>query len=321
MVALPKRVQADFLPELMSEVGEAAERGSIHLDMRAVEAIEGHAGPVLASLLLSTLGQVRAEVHPPASSELLARTGIAFALANRSAATRVQGEDAAERWPAWGESWVPGNRATVDALFGPKEAGESADVPNLIGDRYAAFVNPHLSRPSGEQHEVVNLIHPWLRQLLPRKAVKGELLDDLGTIVTELVENVRQHASRTADAQPTNSVVHVWLTRGTGDRVYVSVLDDGPGLVTTARDKVIDGQLMHVDELLRGVLLGSVAKHNPARGLGLPDVSKLVDTHGAALWLSTADRFVSLEADELGIQAMPFEVGGTVVTLRFALGS
>ena len=321
MITLPSRVQLDTLPSLIPELEDAASCDELVLDLRDVEAVEGHAGPVLAVLLLSGFGDVDAEIFPPRSDELLARTGIAFALANRPGKTSVLGEDASMKWPAWRQSWVPGSRATVDALFRPEAVGESADAPNLIGRRYAAFVNPHLARPSGEHHEVVNLLHPWLRELLPRSQRTGGLLDDFGSIVTELVENVRQHAPRTASGRPARSLVQVWWTHGAEDRLYVSVLDTGPGILATARGKVVDGHRLKADELLHGLLVGKVARRDPTRGFGLPDVWKMADTRGAGLWLSTADRVLSCEGGEPHVRPVSTQVDGTVVTLRFTLGT
>jgi anti-sigma regulatory factor (Ser/Thr protein kinase) len=321
MIKLGQRVhEAGFLV-LLRELAAGGDKGVIELDMRQVKTFAGHVGPAFSSVLLTTLGQADAVVYPPAEDELLARTGIAFALVNRPGRTLVAGKDPAALWPDWRESWVPGSRATVEALFTPEAVGESADEPNVIGTGYAAFVNPHLSRPRTSQHEVVNLLHPWLRTLTGIKSLPDPLLEALGVIVTELLENVRQHASRTDAGDPSKSLLHVWRTRGEEDRVYVSVLDDGPGIITTARSKIVGGDMMAPADLLRDLLIGKAPRRNPARGLGLPDVWKHADSHRAGLWITTGDMALSCEGDgEPAVQTVPTGVRGTVVTLRFPVG-
>lgn len=309
----------------------------VELDFGSIRSVSRSAVPLLSNALLrGAVGRAPLRLRGLSNTDFLVRSGVAFALANREG--EVIGVDSqALHLPDWRRSWSPGSRAVRRSLhgavgekqielFAPHEVGESADEPSLFGRYYASFINPHLAGAAGEKPRVTQVVRPWLHRVLPRYLydehdARGDdsLIAAVGTLVDELVDNVREH---TASERRARSLMQVAITRGKPDRLYLTVQDTGPGLLNTVREKLTGSSL----DLPRGVLLerllkGDLPRWGRARGFGLPRVAAVMHARAGTMYI--ASDAVRLEArcgaaPEVRDDAP--EVPGTAITLMLPLG-
>lgn len=310
---LTQRTATQFIDHA-ARTWEQARENTIEVDWRRLRRVEEPAGLIIAAGLLGKLAYAPLRVRLDLDRtrlRRLERCGIAFGLANRHGATEIVGASRADlNFEEWQRSWRP-----ISKLISPEAFGESAVEPELTSTRHAAFVNAHLAGENEGRTEVRNRLRPWLRKLLFRDAefadadLRAVFLRDVGQLVDELVRNVAHHAPLDVYGAPTVSLVRVALT---DDRAHVSVQDNGRGIITTVREKIVS----RLDDasLLQGVVEGSVAVGGRARGMGLPDVWELTANYRGTLSIVTGNVGLSShDGGRLRVAASPVDAGGTIV--------
>lgn len=314
-----------YLEGLMAQA-TAGPSVPLRLNLRPLAAMSYADATLVANGLIGSLGHVALEVDPVPREELahLARSGVCFALANRTGPTRVSSVEVMQL-DAWRESWSPGAAQPLRELFSAEELSETQYVPRLFSPYHAAFVQPHLAAAVGGGSEVTRVLRPWLLRIIPGKKLRldPEFVADIGTLVEELVENVREHARRQPDGKPTCSLIDVSVTRGGhGNRINVSVQDTGPGIVATARTKLsAPAAGLSAPELVAALLKGEAGSWHRARGLGLPRVWDAVRERVGAR-ISVATGVVRLDGSgktSLHAEASSFDLAGTVVYATFKI--
>ncbi len=301
-----------------------AQQATVELDLQRMR-IERPAASILSAALLSTLGRVPLVVRlPPDDTGLrdASLSTLAFAFANRAGKTSVEGLDLAP----WRRSWSPGTRDRIGLLFSPGSMGESADEPSIFGRLHAAFVNPHRAAPTAGPTTVTQVVRPWLTHVLPSYVSNARdsrgnpgFVADVGHLIDELLENVREHACTPAPGASTRSLVQALITRGAQDRLHVIVLDTGPGIGATARLKLGDAPKSDA-QLVRALFQGELAGWHRSRGQGLPRVwSKVQAWRGASLQLATNGVRATGSAGVLNVGDRGFSMTGTVLAATFPL--
>jgi hypothetical protein len=342
--AAPKRLNATNIEAVLS--GLASHSGALQLDLRELETMERSAASMLGNALLGTLGSRPIELRvSDDKADWMTASGLAFALANRTGMTQVNGRPAAWLQDSdWARDWLPGNEAPLEALyqesapelFDPELVGETALRPDLFGPGFAAFVNPHLTRPSIQRHPVTTVIWPWLDRLVPQEQItltardrRGNWIADVGRFVDETVSNVCEHA-RGETRSRLFSMVQVFATRGgsrSSNRLHLSVQDTGVGIAKTARRKLAPRLAASItdDQLLGKLLEGTLAPWGRGRGQGLPRVVEICRRHNGTLRVATKTTRATLGLGQgdtaIRTGAAPFRIDGTVVTLSLPVPS
>jgi len=310
----------------------------MQLDLSALSGVERAAGSVLACALLGSLGGKPLHVNASKDAHLdwLTASGLAFAVANRTGRTDVQGADPAVL-AAWREAWAPGigmsDSAADGMLFAPEMIGETAIQPDIAGGGFAAFINPHLERRRRGPHPVATVLWPWLNRLVPQPRLRAtetsrrdRLITDVGQVVDELVSNVGDHATA---GQPIHSLVQLSVTRGGGqrstNRLHITVSDTGVGIPTTARQRLsaVQRSTLADDQLLFKLLDGSLEPWGRGRGQGLPRVTAVTRRYHGRLQVATKHVRAALsegaEPIDLSTHTSGFRLDGTVITVTLPL--
>lgn len=319
-------------------LGELEQASHMQLDLTTLSGVERAAGSVLACALLGSLGDKPLQVSASKDAHLdwLTASGLAFAVANRSGHTGVEGADPGAL-AQWRQDWTPGIGVpysnTDGMLFAPEMIGETAIQPDIAGDGFAAFINPHLERRRRGPHPVATVLWPWLNRLVPQPRLRAadtsprnRLIADIGHVVDELVTNVGDHASA---GRPIHSLVQLSVTRGGGqrstNRLHVTVSDTGVGIPATARTRLDAAQcsMLTDDQLLFKLLAGSLGPWGRGRGQGLPSVTSVTRRHRGRLQVATKHARATLSESrgnsDLGTQKSEFRLDGTVVTVTLPL--
>lgn len=255
-------------------------------------------------------------VLPTNSREMLAivRAGIPFALAQRPGYTLVVDEFSSDSEPSlashvserlgeWAGRWRPNDwtfrRRVMDQQFDPTEAEASLEP---VQDRLITFTNPHvISRSRINQELVSNLVGPWLQRLVADTS-KIELADSyaesvpLSEVAThmrlldELLFNLSDYAfDKFEDAISYVQLFAASSIDDVGDRVHITVLDNGAGLLTTLNEKIDESLRGCSDAELFASLLQGAVRHHRGRGKGLADVvATLGPLHGSAMFVCSA---------------------------------
>jgi hypothetical protein len=305
-----------------------ASNRTVVLDLQRIRSVERPAASILSAALLSAWGEAPLVVCLPHEDEQLRKAALstlAFAFANRRGDTQGVGN-----LSAWKRSWSPGTRNQV-RLFSPAQIGESEsdDEPSIFGRHHAAFINPHRAAPSPGPTSVTQVVRPWLTHVLPSYIsaprdlrAHPQFIQDVGRLIDETLENVREHASGQTSGASTRSLIQVDITRGgegSYDRLHVIVLDTGPGIAATARPKLENVRLSDA-ELVKALLIGDFAGWHRARGAGLPKVWKAVSAwRGAALQIASNTVRVTGTGSNLKTREDGFHVHGTVIAAMFPL--
>lgn len=325
----------------VEELLEALSREDIlHLDLARVGTIERGAGALLSNALLGSLGSRALQISVgDLQSDWITSSGLAFALTNRSGETLVRGRRGPGAAPQWGQQWRPGYAAPRRAmmaleagrLFAPEHLGETGTPPDLFGATFAAFVDPHLTRPTLERHPLTTLLWPWLDRLVPRAlerntdpAVRRSWVAGVGRIVDEVVGNICEHAHY-HDRHSVHSLVQVSVTRGGGERsanrLHLCIQDTGPGIPATSRpklDPVLAAELTEA-QLVARLLEGSLAPWGRGRGQGLPAVVDVSRRLKGSLRLATKTTRALVDSQPcdtaVRVSQQGFRVDGTVVTV------
>jgi hypothetical protein len=307
--------------------------GPVTVDWDELEEVEGVAGQVLAAGLLGTLDDMSLIVRLPQDARRrvsFARSGLLFALANRdSGRTTVIVEGGSPpNLAAWRRSWSPSSPSAFEYvdldqqnLFDVAAVNESAYAPNVAGADHAAFVNPHLNDVGLGETVLRGAAHPWLRHLLGvggRQASEemDVFLSSVGTLVDELINNVREHAQRDVRGRPSESLVTISVGRSGGPRrLQITVMDTGPGIATTARPKVGAAASTTDEQLIRGLLLGSYEGWGRGRGVGLPKVWEVSDHFDGRIYIATGSSRVQVTGGNVRTSVSSVPLRGTVVAV------
>ncbi len=313
----------------------------------------------LLGLLASAKLNVRLPDIPDAL-ETVIRSGLPFALANREGTARIAPASEQSRLTSapWRRSWTMGTRSAWVSLLG--ESPESLRAPlvttsngngngngnghrprngngngavrsgaeaGLYGPHHAIFVNPHRSHRAAGSEQVFRLVALWLGRLLEEMhtspADRDDLLDGVRTLIDELIQNVRGHATRREGAA-VKSLVKMEVRRDAQNvaLLLLTVQDTGPGIAATVRSKldVAEGELED-DELIERLVLGDVKPRGRARGIGLPQVLEVCKRSEAQLMLrSRAVRVAAGPDGELRRATREFDACGTAVVAMLPLG-
>ena len=323
-IKLPRDVRLNHVVDLVSRTHGAH---AIHLDFSDFRRADREAAMLLNCALLTRMDNTELTVTPP-ESDVLMRYGLMFGIANHHPqAVLLHGShwNPKDDWLAdWSRPWPPGSRQQWLRLSGDDLPGE----PSVLGPDVAAFVNPHLVPRSPRATRVSHVVRPWLTNLLPPRARIATsptglaFLEDIGRAADELVDNVGCHAVLAGHtALSVRSAVFVLLARGNSssvrDRIYIAVVDSGPGIVGTARPKFGHINRRMTDELLlRALFENNHGVLGRARGFGLPDVLDIsrrwrggsVDCFANGLHASFSDSRVT-------VSKMGGSIGGSVVIL------
>ncbi|KYF84243.1 hypothetical protein BE17_49410 [Sorangium cellulosum] len=346
-----QNLKLDNIDSFIKEVNAKADKRLV-VDLQSTDKVERPAASILSAALLGSFAERALEVRLPERLDTKRRiswASLAFALANRpkEIETKIVGGEGLDL-TEWKRSWSPGTRSQFDRLFKSGELflggdlGESEDEPTMYGRDHAAFVNPHRAPPAVGPTDVTSVVRPWLSTVLPSYLSRRSgsphgpaFVQDVGLLIDELLENVRDHALQRSEGRPTQSLVHLSIARGGGastredgtkvtHRLYLSVLDTGPGIAVTARPKL---DLRPAEEggprdaeIIRDLLTGRHAGWGRARGLGLPRVWKRVRAwRDAELRIATNAERLRGRDSEVEILRPGFDIRGTVIIFMVPL--
>lgn len=293
------------------------------LDLATAELSQPEA-VLLSAALLGSCTKGPLQVALPAEQDRrqqMTHAGLLFALANRPGAIRFVDKNAPSL-QGWRRSFSIGSR-DYESLYQPTTA-ERTDEASLFGSSYACFVNPHLSVPRFTETHVTALLRPWIYRLLPDASEDAQsFVRDVGAIIDDLLANVDQHAAQQASGQPSQSLLTAQVQRGQEqDLLFLSVIDNGPGILRTARPKLPALQRLEDAQLLRDLFQGTHAGWGRQRGLGLPDVWKRVQRiPDATLLVATQEQCLEGRQRLLYSRGSAVKLAGTAITLCLPLRS
>lgn len=273
------------LPAADNVVLDFAETSSVaaHVDKIRLNSIS----LCLLANLLSTLGpDVAIDLVLPTADSLrvqLARTPLFSVLAHHPGLQQQHHELA-----AWRAFWDPHDGDQRRRLL---DAGEHSHDPV---QRYLLTLSaPHLRGASQVQSDVRGIVDPWLgRRFISRgrSLERSEAMRDLETAMSELVENVADHAEVGRATRPPCSVAQLMTTAGGGsesaDRFRLNVMDNGIGLPKSIKKSRGDlNGLSAVEYALTGRL-----RHGD-RGRGLPHVREVVTRNNGSFFVMFTELF------------------------------
>jgi hypothetical protein len=324
----------------LSDLDDVVRRGA-HLDLTGVA--------LLSNLLLTVERRRVLEVTMPTADPALrqlARGGLWFALAQRSATRTTSAEHEGALFPsvpsiasvdAWRRRWDPSDQGFRSRAWG---LVSGQDNPyDLVQAEFVSFVNPHMS--VGRERLVQELNENVARGWMDRLRAAPPLAAAASEAVTELLYNLSAHAFAPLPAKapvrdvPTDrrfALLNLFTTSGGGgDRLHIVVSDTGHGIPATLRPKFArrhrDG-LGDDGNLLALMLAGSLPPYGRAEGRGFPRLVEFVRRFGGALHLVTSGRTelgttLHGQVDSNGepqVESLPtLDVAGTMVRVSLVL--
>jgi hypothetical protein len=335
MITAPTRIQASNVEEFVGTMTRTYDEDRdrpLLINMENLDAISRPAGALLVNVLLTELAHATIELVEPTRSpiEKLTHSGLGFAFAQRTGRTTFRKLTATDlQYERWRLPWTPAKpTATIQSDDRSLAAVEpDADEPAVFFRAHAAFVNPHATSRRNHRREIPYRVQSWLQSILPPRACgiaqpgRSSFIEELQALIYELVDNVAEHAWPVGQPAPI-SLVQVSVARGnekdTRDRIWVIVLDTGPGIATTATPK-IDGPSLKPRDLLEGLVNGRFLQSaHRARGLGLPRVAKICrNWRDSQLSILSDDLRVNVENNALHVSTSGRKVRGTVIVARF----
>lgn len=308
---------------------------AVELDLSRMH-VERVAASILVGCLLTSGADLRLKLPPGDKRELLARNGLLFALANRRGRVDLQPAADAQRWlEEWRRPWTRGTR---EPLLRLSEDQPSGPEPSVFGRDYAAFINPHRAGGgSNATSGVAEVVRPWLHRMLPklttdedRSPAGAEFVQSVGRVINELVENVSEHAAA-RHSLAVHSLVLVSVARG-GEptsryRLYILVIDTGPGILDTAITKIsavdpsrTSWSAAERKALFENLFLGKIERLGRARGFGLPEVLETASRWEGGRLVSVSNGFL-LRTHKEGLHTEQVEpvMNGSLVSLMLPL--
>jgi hypothetical protein len=334
VLPIPANLRFDAVEEHLRQLDQltrANPHEPVELDWKHIARVDPDAGAIFGAALLGSFANRRFLItlpKDPSRLDDLSRVGLTFAIANRARGlTALRGASQDDLGLTfWSRSWSRTADVTPPQLqlFAPEAIDEEA--VDVEGTRHAAFVNPHLAQPvAGARTPAATVTRPWLTRLLPSwrqqpAALIKTFLDDANTIVSELVENVREHALVRPDTrEPTASLLKLALS---SHRLYITVQDNGPGIAQTARPKVeaVAGTYASKrdSEIVADLIDGLVPGWGRARATGLPKVARATAAHGGTLRVFSR-RVRLTTANGLTPQDAEFDLLGSVLIATLQL--
>jgi hypothetical protein len=230
---------------------------------------------LLANVLSSVRPTVPVELRLPRSGALLlqlARTPLFSVLASR-----MGNDDPPQELLRWRHVWNPHDavqRAEMlkadDQPFGPNQR-------HLL-----TLASLHKRSRSDLQRDARGVVDPWLgRRFVARgkSSQRSEAMRDLERVMSELIENIGDHADIAKTGRPPSSVAQLMTTAGGGssssDRFRLTVMDNGIGLPKSIKARMGGGinGLTAVTRAFEGQL------RYGDRGRGLPHVCSVITRH------------------------------------------
>jgi hypothetical protein len=322
-------LNADSIGEQVSELHALSQFGPLEDDTLELTfslrvPADPMAGAVFAQTMLGLRHDLRLVVTLPDSQTAitsLIRTGVASALARRREWVSYHPPaNPITQHDLW-HTWTPGARDAMAPMFETDERPDS-----LFGPRHAVFVNPHLTTEPEGTANITRLVDRWLTQMvmpgLNPDQHERYVLAPVFT-VDQLVRNVREHAITPTHPRDVDSVVVLEaISHGLHSYLRITVLDTGPGVVSTLRPKLTDPYGPMTDaELLHKLLEGELPGWDRGRGFGLATIAELVSGEADAsleLWTGRSKVRVDNSVAPIGAAV---EVSGTVINAFFPLPS
>ncbi|MDV6310737.1 hypothetical protein R3Q15_02280 [Gordonia amicalis] len=279
-------------------------------------------GALVANILMQDRFQhAHVEVTPPrkmAAATQLARTGLMYALA-RHHDLEFSGDDGefARKCQPWKRDWVP-----VKPQLSLFDLGGEGIEPTAVGEKVVAFVNPRSSRI--EVNARRNAIYPWLLEYMgtAKSATTMEVLDDLSTTTTELIDNIQEHARTRNGILTISEVSGDHRERGS---VQIVALDDGQGVPASIRERDPSAD---VESVMLGYLNGTQEARSGGRGAGFRKLAELAAKYHARLTVASGPfekgaKTILIDHDFAGDHIVRtvdhnenIDIHGTVVVIR-----
>ena len=279
---------------------------------------------ILANLLAGTFSDVPLTFRLPETATLrraFSRTPLFSAVARRTTATEDQ-----PLLRDWTAIWSPSDLSQWHSMV------EASDAPDLspCQKKLLTLVNPHQRPRSRVALETRSLIDPWLnRRFVPavRSAAHVEGLRSVERVMTELTENVADHAFLEPVGRTPVSSAQIYTTRGgrnSMDRFVISVCDNGCGIPRAIRRVRSD---LNGIAAVRAACEGRL-QHVAGRGWGLYNVAEIVARlPNSKMTLLTShledrQRAVIARMDDHGLSVddvFDLPVQGTIVLVQVAL--
>lgn len=332
MIEAPTRIEATNVEDLVGAMSQEYRRDqskTLAINMAKVDAISRPAGAVLVNFLLTELAKATIKLIEPDRSpiEKLTYSGLGFAFEHREGKTQFERLTREQLFlDRWKLPWTPAKQTANIQVEGSDVMQPDQGDPSFYFKAHAAFVNPHATSRRHHRRDIPYRVQGWLHDVLPPRAqrsTKGhDFLEELQSLIYELVDNVAEHAWPLGEPEPL-SLVQVSVARGgekdTRDRIWVVVLDTGPGILKTAVPKIAESSLTH-SELLMGLLNGKFLQSNHrARGLGLPRVAKICSRwRDAHLSILSDDVRITLDSGDIRTTTIERRLRGTVIVARFS---
>jgi len=267
-----QREPADVFAPLAtaSDVQLLLEESAEQLDRAERLRIDATLTALLANLLSALPGDRRVELTLPSSPSLqvqLARTPLLAVLAMRTELVEVH--PALRRWA---EFWDPHDAAQRARILA------APDTQDPVQRHLMTLVDPHRRASTDLQRDVRGIVDPWLGRLFVargRSADRSRAMRDLETAMSELVENVGDHAHVDRTGREARSVAQLMTTSGGGDRSHdrfrLIVMDNGIGLPKSIKARRAD---LNGESAVRFAFEGRLSYGD--RGRGLTHVGRVI---------------------------------------------
>lgn len=289
---------------------------SLDFDWRLVQRIDRVAGAIVSSALIGSLGEspvrVRLPDSPHARLEVLSRSGLLFALTHRPGPVEHDGgRDFARVLQTW--------RGAAAYMQLSWDASKSIGGRET-GPRSHAWTNLHRGMLNYSGDKFGGSLKAWLElDVLQSRAKRlaEPLLEDISFVSSEILENIIEHASGET------SLAHATITEGgTGshDRLYLAMQDNGRGIESTARPKLVSSEVgLPGAQLLKALVEGTLATFPASRGRGLPTIWQIVRRNDAAMHVVTGNLRITGKSGRLISGTSAGFVEGTTLVLMFPL--
>lgn len=241
---------------------------------------------LLSNLLAGARASVELDVVLPDSATItraIARTPLWATVANHRGLQHMDG------LRSWTGAWNPHDRDQLSEMLqvSPESMGPCQD--SLL-----TLINPHCRPVSTLARDVRGIVDPWLnRRFIPagRNSDQDAALRAIERVMTELAENVGDHAYGEAVSRSTQSICQLFTTRGGGERsmnrFVITTMDNGIGIPRSVRRRRSD---LNGESALRFALAGKLT-HDADRKWGLSNVRNIVAANpGSKFQLLTSHR-------------------------------